>query len=183
MPYITPQLLRVIVWYGFCHVIIYFITQPSIYGVIVYFFCYVMSHWTIPHVNKYDYRLALYHGPGFPLPCKNTHRRLLSCATTMRVRFVYKRRRYATMVKMRHGLATLNSNNSVVYGQKHKVWVLVFLVRTSETIWDQNWADLVKFFVLQQNCIVYSNSIQGTLLSISSNGLGNKTVISCLFVV
>ena len=39
----------------------------------------------------------------------------------------------ATMVKMRHGLATLNSNNSVVYGQKHKVWVLVFLVRTSGT--------------------------------------------------
>ena len=32
-----------------------------------------------------------------------------------------------------HGLATLNSNNSVVYGQKSKVWVLVFLVRTSKT--------------------------------------------------
>ena len=63
-----------------------------------------------------------------------THRRLiLSCATTMRVRFVYGRRRYATIVKMRNGLATLNSNNSVVYGQKHKVWVLVFLVRTSGT--------------------------------------------------
>ena len=25
------------------------------------------------------------------------------------------------MVEMRHGLATLNSNNLVVYGQKHKV--------------------------------------------------------------
>ena len=62
-----------------------------------------------------------------------THRRLLTCAATMRVRFVYERRRYATMVKMRHGLASLNSNNSVVYGQKHKVWVLVFLVRTSGT--------------------------------------------------
>ena len=47
--------------------------------------------------------------------------------------FVYERRTYATMVKMRHGLATLNSNNSVVYGQKHKVWALVFLVRTSGT--------------------------------------------------
>ena len=33
------------------------------------------------------------------------------------------------MVKIRHGLATLNSNNSVVYGQKHKEWVLVFLER------------------------------------------------------
>ena len=50
----------------------------------------------------------------------------------MRLRFVYERRRYATMVKLRHGLATLNSNNSV-YGQKHKVWVLFFLVRTSGT--------------------------------------------------
>ena len=62
-----------------------------------------------------------------------THRRLLSCATTMRARFVNERRRYATMVKIRHGFATLNSDNSVVYGQKHKVWVLVFLVRMSGT--------------------------------------------------
>ena len=36
-------------------------------------------------------------------------------------------------VMQRHGLATLNSNNSVVYDQKHKVWVLVFLIRTSGT--------------------------------------------------
>ena len=63
-------------------------------------------------------------------PVENT-RRLLSCAPTMRVRFVYERRTYATMVKMGHGLATLNSNNFVVYGQKHKVWVLVILVRMS----------------------------------------------------
>ena len=76
----------------------------------------------------------------------------------MRVRFVYERRRYATMLKMRHGLATLNSNNSVVYGQKHKdlVWVLVFLVRTSGTFWDQNWADFVKFSVMQKNRIIYA---------------------------
>ena len=33
--------------------------------------------------------------------------------------------------KMRQGLATVNSNNFVVYGQKHKVWVVVFLVRWS----------------------------------------------------
>ena len=59
----------------------------------------------------------------FPVFLLKTHRRLLSCATTMRARFVYERRRYATMVKMGHGLATLNSNNSVVYGQKHKVTV------------------------------------------------------------
>ena len=41
----------------------------------------------------------------------------------------------------------------------------------------------MKISVLQQNHIVYSNSMQDTLLSKSSNGLGNKTVISCLFVV
>ena len=50
----------------------------------------------------------------------------------MRVRFVNERRRYATMV-IRHGLATLNSNNTVVYGQKHKVCLLVFLIRMSGT--------------------------------------------------
>ena len=59
----------------------------------------------------------------------------------MRIRFVYERRRYATIGKIRHGLATLNSNNSVVYGQKHKVWVLVSLERAKhlktkiEQIW------------------------------------------------
>ena len=92
----------------------------------------------------------------------------------MRVRFVYERRRYATMVKMRHGLVTLNSNNSVVYRQKHKVWVLVFLVRTSGTFWDQNLADLVKFSVLQQNRIVYSNSIH--ILSYQGLRLSNLTL-------
>ena len=86
------------------------------------------------------------------------------------------------MVKIRHGLETLNTNNSVVYGQTHKVWVPVFLVRTSGTFWDQNWAELEKFSVLQQNRIFYSNSMQETLLNISSK-LGNKTVITCLFVV
>ena len=47
----------------------------------------------------------------------------------MRVRFVYVRRRFVRMAEMRHGLATSNSNNFVVYDQKHKalVWVLVFL--------------------------------------------------------
>ena len=112
-----------------------------------------------------------------------THRRLSTCATMMRMQFVYGRRRYTTMVKRRHCSATLNFKNAIVYGQKHKVWPLVFLVRTSGTFWDQNWTDLVKFSKLQQNRIFNSNSMQGTLLSISSNGLGNKTVISCLFVV
>ena len=68
-----------------------------------------------------------------PASLLKAHRRLSTCATTMRVRLIYERKRYATMVKMRHCLATLHSNKSVVYGQKHKVWVLVFLVRTSGT--------------------------------------------------
>ena len=58
-----------------------------------------------------------------------------------------------------YGLTTLNSNNFVVYGQKHKVWVLVFLFRIRWTLWDQNWVDNVKFSVLQKTRIVASNSI------------------------
>ena len=48
-------------------------------------------------------------------------------------------------------------NNFVVYGHKHKVWVLVFLVRTRGTSWDQIWADLAKFSILQQtaSCTVF----------------------------
>ena len=91
-----------------------------------------------------------------PASLLKTHRRLSTCATMMRVRFVYERRR-ATMVKKGMVWQLLNYNNSVVYGQKHKVWVLLFLVRTSKTFWDQIWADLMKFSVLQQNRIVYSN--------------------------
>ena len=40
-------------------------------------------------------------------------------------RTVYERRRCATKMKMSHALETLNCNNFVVYGQKHKVWELV----------------------------------------------------------
>ena len=43
--------------------------------------------------------------------------------TKMLLRFVRARRRYVTMADMRHVLAPWNSYNSVVYGQKHKVWV------------------------------------------------------------
>ena len=52
----------------------------------------------------------------------------------MPIQFDYARRCYATMGEIRHSLATFNSNNFVVYGQKHEVWVLVFLVRTSGTL-------------------------------------------------
>ena len=40
------------------------------------------------------------------------------------------RRCYATVEELRYAFATLNSNNFIVYSQKHKVWVLVFLVIT-----------------------------------------------------
>ena len=50
-----------------------------------------------------------------PASLLKTHRRLSKYATTMCAWFVYERRRYATMLK---------SNNSAVYGQKNKVWVL-----------------------------------------------------------
>ena len=65
-------------------------------------------------------------------PVKNTQA-LIGMRDNDARQFVNEMRRYAKMAKKRHGLATLNSNNSIVYGQKHKVWVLVFLVRTSGT--------------------------------------------------
>ena len=52
----------------------------------------------------------------------------------MCAQFVYARRHIVTMAEMGHGLATLNSNNSVVYDQKQKVWVLVFLETNIEQI-------------------------------------------------
>ena len=116
-----------------------------IYGVIV-LFGYVMSHWTIDQVIvltfDWDYTKAWFPDLLFKLP-----RRFALCATTMRVGFFYARRRSVTIAEMRHGLTTLNSYTFFVYGQKHKVLVLVFLVRTSGTFWDQNWADLVIFAV------------------------------------
>ena len=85
------------------------ITQPSIYGVIVFFY-YVMSHWTIAQsiflTIDWNYTMAW-----FPASLLKTHRRLSTCATTMHIRFVYERRRCATKVKMSHALAFLNSNN------------------------------------------------------------------------
>ena len=38
-----------------------------------------------------------------------------------------------TLCNIGENEATLGSNNSGDYGQKHKVWVLVFLIRTSGT--------------------------------------------------
>ena len=82
-----------------------------------------LFHRSINMTIDWHYTMALVSR--FPI---KTHRRLLACATTMRLRFFMK-----GDVMQQWCLATLNSNNSVVYGQKHKVWVLVFLVRTSGT--------------------------------------------------
>ena len=69
----------------------------------------------------------------FPSELLKTNRRLSTCATMIPVRFVNERSRCATKVRMSHPLATLDSNNFVVYGQKHKVWVLVFFERLEQT--------------------------------------------------
>ena len=138
-----------------------------------------MSHWTIDRsINltiDWHYTMAW-----FPALLSKAHRCLSRCMTTMNVWFVYERRRCATKVKISHALATLNFNNFIVYGQKHKVLVLVFVVRTSGTFWDQNWADLLKSSVLQQNHIVYSNSIQETKVFYQKGWVIKQLFHACL---
>ena len=114
--------------------------------------------------------------PGFRFLVK-TLGRLSTCARLMHILLVYERSWYATTVKIMHGLATLNSNNFIFYGQKHKVWVLVFLVRTSGTFFRLKLNRFGKIFCFATKPL-HLQQFQGTLLSISSNGLGNKTVIS-----
>ena len=96
---------------------------------------FLLYHWSLNYWpgNICEYKLALCHSLVSPFAV-TTHRRLSTCTTPMPVRFVYDRTRCATKVEISHALATLSSNNFVVYDQKHKVWVLVFLVsRTSRT--------------------------------------------------
>ena len=110
------------------HISIYY---PTIYIQSKFLFlCYVMSHSSIDQeiFSTIDWHFTKAWSPTSLL---KTHRRLSACLTLMRVQFLHERRRNATMVKIRHGLATLNTNNSFVCGQKHKVWILVFLVRMS----------------------------------------------------
>ena len=40
-----------------------------------------------------------------------------------------------------------NAYNSVIYEQKHKVWVFIFLVRMFETMWCQNYLCFQKYLV------------------------------------
>ena len=40
-----------------------------------------------------------------------------------------------------------NAYNSVIYERKHKEWVFIFLVRTLETMWYQNYLCFQKCFV------------------------------------
>ena len=67
-----------------------------------------MSHWTIAQAIVFDIDWH-YTMVSFPALLLETPRHLSTWATTMRIQFVYERQRYVTMVKMRHGLATLNS--------------------------------------------------------------------------
>ena len=109
-----------------------YIYYPTVFiRVIVYFLlCHGSLNYCPVNIWTIDWHYTM---AWLPASLLKTHRRLSTCATTMPVWFVYERRHCATKVKMSQALATLNSNNFVVYGQKHKVWVLVFLVRTSET--------------------------------------------------
>ena len=113
-----------------------------------------LFHWSIHLTIDWHYTMAW-----LPSSLLKTHRCLSTCVTSMPIKEML-----CNNGEKKHGLATLNSNNPVVYGKKHIVWVLVFLVKMSQTVWDQNWADLVKFSVKQQNRIVYSNSMQETLI-------------------
>ena len=90
------------------------------------YFCYVMIHLTIAQAIVFDidwsYTLAW-----FAASLLITRKRL----SKIGVRFGYARRRYIAMADVRHALVPCNSHHFVVYGQKHQVWVLLFLVRTS----------------------------------------------------
>ena len=57
----------------------------------------------------------------FPISLLIIRRRPSTCATKMRVRFVYVRRRYIAMADMRHGFAPCNTHDFLVYGQKQIV--------------------------------------------------------------
>ena len=47
-------------------------------------------------------------------------------------------------------------NNFAVYGQKHKVWVLIFLVRTRGTRCDQNHFMKDVFSFMHRGCALFS---------------------------
>ena len=75
------------------------------------------------------------------------------------------------MVKTRHGLATLNSNNSVVYGQKHKV---LERLEHFETKIEQIWRNFL--FCNKTASSIATPFKERCLESISSYGLGNEKV-------
>ena len=88
----------------------YIITQPS--SNCLFFLCHESVNYCPTN-----------HGLVSRFAVQNTH-----ALIDTRDNDVYERRRCATKVKISHALATLNSNNFVVYGQKHKVCVLIFLL-------------------------------------------------------
>ena len=108
-------------WRGSLNIVI---TQPSINGVIVYFFAMSwvteLFHRSINMTIDWHYTMGLVSR----FPVKNTHALIIMRDDDARTVRLWKEtlcNNCATMVKMRHGLATLNSNNSVVYGQKQSV--------------------------------------------------------------
>ena len=78
--------------------------------------------------------------------------RVIICAMLMRVWFVYNGRPWRIWGMI---WAFKTPNNSFVCGQRHKLWVLVFLVRMSGTLLNQNWTDYANISVFQQICILY----------------------------
>ena len=126
--------------------------------------------------NSFGYWLGLYHGLVSRFAANNT-----KALIDLRDEDSRTGRCYVAMADMRHGLSPYNTHNIVVHGQKRKVLVLVFLVRTSGTLWD-HLSRLDESFCFSTKPHRDQQLRQGTRLCMSSNWLCNKTVISCLFV-
>ena len=78
-------------------------------------------------------------------------------------------------------LSRKSVNNSFICGWNNKVWVLIFLIGTSWTFWDQNWAVLTKIIILPKNRTIFISTIQFhvTFLALFSISRSNK----CEFVL
>ena len=72
---------------------------------------------------------------------------------------------------------TSNAYNFLICGQKHQVWVFIFLIRTWGIFWYQNYLSLLKFFVfhlfhliLQYACIAcFAQRLQDFMTSFVYN--------------
>ena len=126
---------------------------------------------------NWDYTVVWFSASLFKTPKVFT-----TCGMTMRARFIYTRRRYATMVEIMHSLATLNANNFVVYGQKKSVGTR-FLSYNERNILRPKLSRLGRIFCFAikphpLQLFHWRNAAKYVI-----KWLGNKTAISCLFVV